>query len=252
MAEIVDFIDKVKRYYMFTGTEIRGMIISILVLAFIVSFRDWGASEFDLTSGLINYGIAVLIVGVSLLIHNSGQRLWSLAIGYRTEYQMWTIGLFLGVVLAFITNGKFWLLIPGGFMLRHLVGHRLGWFRYDINIWGTGLIALAGPLATLLFLLSLKIIGIYIASDIIYKLIAFNVVLNVFSMLPIPPLAGSKIFFASRMLYAFAFPLVLLATILLYADVHILFAIFGSLVIAFLLWVLYYAVWEKHWFYFDR
>ena len=111
MAEIVDFIDKVKRYYWFTPSELKGLLITILILAFVISFREWGGMEFDFAVGFSNFLIAVLIVGVSLLIHTTGQRFWSLATGYRLEYQMWGLGLFLAVIFAFITNGRFWFLI---------------------------------------------------------------------------------------------------------------------------------------------
>jgi len=38
MGEIVDLVAKIKKYYKFTPTELRGFVISILVIAFVISF----------------------------------------------------------------------------------------------------------------------------------------------------------------------------------------------------------------------
>jgi len=42
MGDVVDLTDKIKRYFRFTPLELRSLIITILVIAFIISFRDWG------------------------------------------------------------------------------------------------------------------------------------------------------------------------------------------------------------------
>ena len=246
MGEVVDLIDKVKRYYWFTPSELRGLIITTLVLAFVISFREWGGVEFNFAVGFSNFLIAVLIVGVSLLIHTSGQRVWSLAAGYRLEYQMWGLGLFLAVIFAFITNGRFWFLVAGGFMVHHLAGHRLGWFRYDIGYWGIALIALSGSLITVLFIIVLKISNSFLFAPILQKLIIFNIVYTVYNMIPIPPLDGAKIFYGSRMAYAFYLPGIIAIILLLYADIPILFAVLGSFLVALVLWLLYYIFLERH------
>lgn len=249
MAEVVDFIDKVKRYYKFTPSELKGFIISVLVLGFVVGFNDGRAIGGIDSYYMINMFWSIVIVAISLLIHTSGQRLWSLAIGYRVEYKMWIFGLVFAVILAFITNGRFWLIVPAGFMIHHLAGHRLGWFRYGINYWALGLIALAGPLITLTFVILLKILSAFTFNAILQKFIAFNIIYTIYCMLPIPPLDGSKIFYGSRMLYAFSFPGMIVAAILLNANIPILWAIAGSFLIGVILWLLYYIFLEKDlWF----
>lgn len=245
MAEVVDLIDKVKRYYRFTPSELRGLLITTLVLAFVISFREWGGVEFNLAVGFSNFLIAVLIVGVSLLIHTSGQRVWSLAAGYRLEYQMWGLGLFLAVIFAFITNGRFWFLVAGGFMVHHLAGHRLGWFRYDIGYWGIAAVALAGNLITVLFIIVLKVSNTFLFAPILQKLIIFNIVYTVYNMIPIPPLDGAKIFYGSRMAYAFYLPGIIAIILLLYADIPVLVAVLGSFLVALVLWLLYYIFLER-------
>ena len=246
MAEIVDLIDKIKRYYKFTPSELKGLVISIIVVAFIISFNDWGVgSVFDAKAGLLNFFNAILIVALSFLVHLSAQRVWALATGYRHEFQMWGIGLGVALVLSFITNGRAWLIIPGGFIVHHLAGHRLGWFRYGINYWAIGLIAFVGPLASIAFAAVFKSISGFVSNSLIQKMIIFNVLYAVFSMLPVPPLDGSKIYFGGRMLYAFALPAIVVAGILLYIDIAVWIAALSSFLIAVILWLLYYVFFEK-------
>ena len=172
MAEIVDIHDKIKRYFMFTPLEIRSIIIAILITAFVFSFKDWGYGEgIDVNLGLFNFFNAILIVTLSFLVHISIQRIWALGTGYRLEWKMWTIGLVFSLIMAFLTNGSVWLILPGGFIVHHMAGHRLGWFRYDINYWALGLIAVTGTIGTIFLVAIFKALGAFVANSLIEKVI---------------------------------------------------------------------------------
>lgn len=245
MAELTDLIDKIKKYYKFTPSEIKGLIISILVIAFIISFKEWGVESFDFVEGIKNFFNAVLIVALSILVHDAGQRIWALAIGYRIEFKLWSFGLILALIAAFISNGNLWLIIPAGFMLHHLAGHRLGWFRYDINYFGQAMVALTGPLFSFMLIILLKIFSVFSASVLVQKAIMFNVVYAITSLLPVPPLDGSKIYFGSRMAYAFILPAISIATILMVVNIPIFFALIISLLVGVILWIAYYITFER-------
>lgn len=245
MGEIVDFKDKASKYYHFTPQEIRGLIISILVIAFIISFKNWGTTTFNLKMGLFNLFNAILIVALSIIIHDTGQRLWGLAIGYRIEFKMWSFGLMIALVLAFVSNGSLWLVIPSGFMLHHLAGHRLGWFRYGINYFGQAMVALAGPLSNFTLIILLKILYALAPNPLIQKAIVFNAVYIITSMMPIPPLDGSKIYFGSRMLYAFALPAIIIASIMMITNVPVFLALVLSFLVGIVLWIVYYISFER-------
>lgn len=246
MAEIVDLRDKIKRYYKFTNHELIGLIISMLIIAFIISFKEWGAASFDFEAGVFNLFNSILIVALSILVHDAGQRLWGLAIGYRIEFKMWSFGLLFGLIIVFLSNGNFWLIVPSGFVLHHLAGHRLGWFRYGINYFGQAMVALAGPLFTLMLIILLKVLTVFSPSALIEKAIMFNVVYLITGMLPIPPLDGSKIFFGSRMMYAFVLPALVAATILMIVNVQILLSLSLSLLVGVVLWLVYYISFERN------
>src|SRR3989338_3517748 len=245
MAELTDLKDKIRGYYKFTPYEARGLTIAILVIGFIISFKEWGADKFNLSVGLFNLFNAILISALSVMVHDAGQRIWGLAIGFRIEFRMWTFGLIAAVAVAFITNGNMWLIVPGGFMLHHLAGHRLGFFRYGVNYFGQAMVALAGPLFTLMLIILFKVLNTFFPSPLLQKAIIFNVIYAITSLLPIPPLDGSKIFFGSRMLYAFALPAIIVATILMIIDVPIFLALIISLLIGIVLWLTYYITFER-------
>ncbi|MEK6891768.1 MAG: hypothetical protein AABX25_01160 [Nanoarchaeota archaeon] len=248
MAELVDLIGKLKKYYTFTKYEVRGYVIAILAIAFIISFGHWGDEKFDLTAGLFNLFNSILIVALSILIHDAGQRIWGLAIGYKIEFKMWTLGPVLGLVVAFINNGRIeylWVILPGTFMLHHLAGHRLGFFRYGINIIGQSMVALAGPLFTLMLIILLKILYAISPNPLLQKAIIFNIIYNITNMFPIPVLDGGKIFFGSRMIYAFVMPAMIVATVLMMIDIPVFFAVVLSLLVGVILWLWYYVSFER-------
>ena len=55
MGEVIDLKDKVKRYYSFTNGEIVGLVSSIVLIAFMISFKDWGTEIFDASAGFVNF-----------------------------------------------------------------------------------------------------------------------------------------------------------------------------------------------------
>ena len=244
MAELVDLADKIKRYYFFTAAELRGLIISILVIAFIISFKDWGKEGVNIALGLFNLFNAILIVALSMLVHISAQRIWSLITGYRLEWRMWGFGLLLGLIAVFLSNGSIWLILPGGVLVHHMAGHRLGWFRYGINYWALALIALLGPLASISLAVLFKALSGFVFNSLIEKIITFNIVYALFSILPIPPLDGSRTMFGSRLLYAFSTAAIVAAAILLFLNINLWLAVVSSFFIGVVLWLCYYVFFE--------
>jgi len=245
MAALVDMQGKIRRYYKFTRSEMIGFIASILVLSFIISFKEWGKDEFSLMFGLFNWFNAALIVTLVFIVYNAAQRLSGLSIGYNAEYKVWMTGLLIGLVFAFVSRGKIWVLLPGGIIIHHLAGHRLGHFRYDINYFQHGMIAVAGTIALITLAAVFKILNTFIYSNLLDKLIVFCIVFAIYDMLPIPPLSGNRLFFGSRMVYAFMFSTIVVAGILLLLDINVLMAILGSVVIGVLCWLLYYIFFER-------
>ena len=91
----------------------------------------------------------------------------------------------------------------------------------------------------------LKILYVFAPNPLIEKAIAFNVIYAITSLLPIPPFDGNKIYFGSRMLYAFIVPALVVATILMIVNVPVFLALVLSLLVGVVLWLTYYITFER-------
>ncbi len=243
-----NLVDLIKRYFRFSTEEIRAVIVTTLILAFVVSFDEWGTTSFNAMIGLRNLFNAILIVLLAMLFHIGIQRIAGLLLGYKVEYRMWLYGLLAGAAVCIISNGKLWLFAPGGVLFFHMAGHRLGAFRYGLNHFDISVIGFWGPYANLILALLFKwLMGIFPSNPLLYKAFVVNVLLAVFTILPIPPLDGSHGYYGSRIAYAFSLGFVWgLAFVLWFLPV------FASLIVGFLIGVIVWFcyVWFKelpHW-----
>ncbi|MEM0231242.1 MAG: hypothetical protein QXJ50_03690 [Candidatus Woesearchaeota archaeon] len=243
MYSLYDLRGKIREHFKFSQLEIRALLITILTSAFILSFRQWGGATFDFSAGLRNLFNAFLIITLSLLFKVSVQKIYALHIGYKLEYQFWLTGILTSLFLCFLTNGWLPILMLGGFAVTMLPGHRLGYFRYNINYFSLGIIAMMGPVANLILALFFKFFS-GLPSPLIPLAIKFNVLMAFFSMLPIPPLDGSKVLYAARPLYAFSLAAVLATGLLILLLKSIPLIIIGGLLIGILSWAYYFFNYE--------
>lgn len=102
-----NYKDKLKKYFWFSREELTHFGIVVLVLALIYSWNDWGTDTFDIAFGFKNLLIAILLIGITVFVHHSGQRLYALARGFRAEQKLWWHGLLIALILVMLTNGKF-------------------------------------------------------------------------------------------------------------------------------------------------
>ena len=249
-----DLIDKAKRYFTFNAEEIKGILGSTLIIAFIISFKLWGpGEEFNFAYGLKNFFNAILITLLAILIHISAQKIYGLHLGFKVEFRTFWPGLLIALVLCFVSRGAIWFLVPGGIVLYHMAKHRLGFFRYGLNYWSLGMISAIGPLSNVVLAALFAMIaygGVIIppmtpiaTTTLIGRAISLNLWLAIFTMLPIPPLDGSNVFFASRLLYAFAFGCIVgyALLVLVLGFYSLIFVILMGIIF----WFITYQVMEK-------
>jgi hypothetical protein len=241
-----NYWDLLKRYYPFTTEEIKAMIISVFALTLIVAFND-KSETFELGHWMGNFLMWLGIVAVSFLVFQTGHRLAGIKVGYKVEYQLWWYGLLFGLVVMLLSRGSVWILIPGGIWIHHLAVHRLGRFRYGPNVFSFSMVALCGPLACLLFGGFIKTLEVWFGfslfgPEFVHNIFLFNLAFAAYSLLPIPPLAGSRILFHSRMIYALA-----LGTFASYAILITLrvYSFIYAVIIGILVWLIYYIWFEK-------
>lgn len=235
----------IKEHFTFSAEEIRALVIGILLSAFMYSFDDWGVQAFSVGEGLRNLFDAMLIATLAFLVHQSAQRIVALGVGFKVEYRIWMYGLIIGLALTLVTRGKLWLFAPGGIIVYHMVGHRLGSFRYGLNYWPLGMIGLVGPLSNLALAMLFKLLLLLAPTNILLqKALVFNIWLALFTMLPIPPLDGSHLFWASRMVYVFMVGAVIGMSLALF-----FLGVFAAIILGILFGV---GCWLAYFWYFEK
>ncbi len=238
--------DKIKLYGIPSRKEWRDMAITIAVLALIIGFDD-GRETFELSYWFANYIVSLGIIALTFFAAEFTKRAISLRVGFRPEYKMWPNGLALGLILTLISQGKFWyFLAAGNVFFHHLVGHRLGYFRYGLNVYAKAVAALGGPAMNLILGAIVKNINLYVLQTplpILDHIFMVNLWFAVISMLPLPTLSGGDVFYHSRLTYVFT-----ACTIIAYAIMVTAMGIYSwvlALLVGGICWLIFLLVVER-------
>lgn len=240
-----DFREQMRRHFIFSHEETRLLVLYIVVLSFIVGFND-GRETFNLILWLRNLINSTIIVTLMLLVHESAKKIAGLHFGQRTELKLWMPGLAIGVVLALFTNGEWLFIVSGGMIAHMMAATRIGRFRYGFSYNDLGIIAAAGPLANLGLAILLRLLaGLSLpAGALLSKAITINLLFAIYNMLPIPPLSGAMVLFASRSWYIFTYVCILSITALMLLTSSLFWAIAGSLIIGLAVFAVYFVIIE--------
>jgi hypothetical protein len=227
-----EFAARVERRFTFSKKELFWLLITSLVAAFVLTFRKWGGDKFNLGEGISNLITAVILIFIFLMIHFSVQKLVALKLGYVSQYKAWINGLLISLILAFFTYGYLPLFFTGSLLHDIVPKIRMGVFRGGVKHKDLGLIAFAGPFANLLIVGLLAPVYLATESSFIYAAIIINLLMAIYSLLPIPTFeklrqftggtTGLYLFIASRWVFVLVF-----VTVLAFAALILLFQIFS-------------------------
>ncbi len=237
MVVWAEFIYRVRDFFRFSRRELRDLTIALLVVALAFAYDD-GGEVFVLRLWLLNYVKVLFMVFLAFVVHESAHKLLGLALGLRTEYKLWSLGIYITLISTFLSQGKIYIILPGGVMFFHMTVQRLGHFRYGLNLLSSGLISAMGPLSNLImatFWETLALAGL--APDFFHQMTFINLYYAVFSMLPLPNLDGISLFFASRMNYVFFFSILVCYIVLFVLGVY---SLIWALLLAGCCWFLYW------------
>lgn len=234
-----NFMDKYRRQWRFKPSEVRGLIITLVVIAFIFSFREWGTTTFDWNLGFANFGRSLLLVGLALLAHEFGHRTVATWLGYVSEYKAWILGLIAGLVVAFVSNGYLLFLAPGMVLVNYSMVHRLGTYPHGPNLKHVGWIAMSGAIANVVLAIICKALYFSFPNPWLLKAVNVNIWLALFNMIPLPPFDGVKMFFGSKLVYVFVLGSMIGAAVLLFWSASIL-SVLGSMLIGFILLAVFF------------
>jgi hypothetical protein len=249
----------VKENYSFTKQELAELFWTSLAFAFMITsyyehlFSVSTDVRIVITDNVISFFIlALMVIFLIMYIHIALQKLVGIKLGYKVKYAYWLNGILIGLFISVVTLGKIPLLsifiLPGAVTLEHIPKLRLGKFRYGTNAKDIARVSLAGPLAHILISTVLGIIFFSTnRNPVVAHLITANLLLLLYSMLPIPKIDvptkidsasdGLGLFFYSRKVYILCALVVLVYSISIWAAS--LFSFFLALFIALVTTIVY-------------
>lgn len=214
----------VRENFSFSWQELKELFWTSIAFAFTLAVHyenlfQFGSGDARIVisgSMLAFFILALLFVFLSMYFHVALQKLVGIRLGYKVTYSYWLNGILLGLFLSVLTFGKIPVLsmfiLPGAVKLEHIPKLRLGRFRYGMNAKDIARVSLAGPLSHIIIITVLGII--FFSTDkslFMMNIIKANLLLMVYSMLPIPKIDyptkmdsasdGLGVFFFNRIVY---------------------------------------------------
>src|SRR3989344_7796551 len=198
-----DLLYNIRKYFPLSKQELEAFAIAVVTMTIVVGFND-GHPTFELVPWLTNIVVSALIILLCATVFISAQRVAALWWGYRSELVGFLPGIGIGMMLTLMTFGAYpWLWWMGmhGIKVHMFEAQRLGYFRYFVRLWDVAFIALAGPLALIILAFIFRIFYFLPGGEIAQHAVRICTLYAFYQMLPLPPLAGHNIIFASRWLY---------------------------------------------------
>ncbi|MEK6938077.1 MAG: hypothetical protein AABX04_03460 [Nanoarchaeota archaeon] len=207
---------RIKAHYKFDQQELGGLVVVVLVTAFIFSFRDWGTDAFDLNSGLQNLVLMFFVAAISIWFRFTCQKIYGLSQGLQANFKIWWLGVALALILCFITLGRLPLILAGAMVTTFMVKLRLGEFRHGFSYWINGMVGMWGIIGNLILALIFAT-GLSLSPGNYFfgKGLVLNILMAWCALLPLPQLDGFSIFFGSRYIYYMGIVATALSTVLL-------------------------------------
>ncbi|MDP7181749.1 MAG: hypothetical protein QF486_04440 [Candidatus Woesearchaeota archaeon] len=237
-----NYKDKFEKYFPFTYEEKKSFWIAAVAMAVILA----STVSFGNAAGAVwNLIVSLIITASALYAHHAGQRLWGFRSGVKVKQELWWYGLLIGLMLLILTRGSVKFFAMTGTVMISLKSHRLGFYRYHPMFSQLSMLLLAGPVFNVLLGGIAKTVEVLIlpGNNFLQDIFLFNMLFAVYNMFPIPPLDGSKIFFESRLLYAFVAGTLLGYVVL--AGFFDYYSYIVALLIGGVCWLSFYFAFEK-------
>jgi hypothetical protein len=230
--------------------ELKAIIIITVILTFIFAYND-NKPVFVLKNWLLNLFYVLILVSLIVLFNTLGYKLTAKYFGADIKIKVWNAEKFEGkfslrklgsyifspvlpILITLFSNGKIFLSSVGTFDAKNynVFGKRFPKLSY----FNLGLITIGGLFFNLVLMMLFKILllkkGVTISSWFI-----------IWNLLPISELPGSKIFFASRVMYLFSL-LFFIANVFLIQALSVLSSLLVSFFFSILIAVIAFYVLE--------
>lgn len=184
----------------FSKEEIKQVITTVLIIAFVWSFNKWGTVTFDFMEGIKNFALGAIFSFIALVFNQVGQRMFAVYYGYDPSYEYGILGLMIALVITFASRGYLIFFLPGAINLRHLTASRLGEFRYYTNDWEWAKVGFLGPFMNI-FLAAM--LSPFKSNPIIMQLMIMNIFFAIYALLPLPGNLGLYLFYPHIYFWSF-------------------------------------------------
>jgi Zn-dependent protease len=253
-----ELLSRSEKHFKFSSKEAYKLIVTSLVAAFGLTLSQ-GYGFFDLTKEqsipgyFLNFAIIFLLVMLALFFHISIQKLAALKLGYEAKYTYWKNGFVISTLLCFASFGFLPLFFTGSLWLEENKKLRVGRHRYGFMQKDAGVVAFIGPLSSIMLALLLGFIYAFTGGKLLFALIAINLFVAVYSLIPLPTFEGIRdfkggttglyLFIASRWVYVFTLGFVISFSLLvMIAEV---FSLIIALILGIFASIVYYNVYEQ-------
>lgn len=200
--------------------ELRDILVLSLVLGFVATFSQW--SYISLFGNIV---IAFSLLIISLYV----QKTLAIKVGAEAEFDMKWEHIIAMVVLIFITNGVFPLLLIPMVKVTPFFG-RLGYKYSSLTLNERALIHSGGPITLLIISLISKPFAVF--GGALYSLTFMSSAMAFFSMIPFPTFSGLELFISNRLTYIIMFFDTLVLFLLSSADFFVTFGAIAFTTIA--------------------
>ena len=219
------FFYNLKRYgFSLSKEELKQILITVLIIAFVWSFNKWGDQTFNFIEGIKNFALGAIFAFIGLMINQIGQRVVAVHYGYDPNYEYGILGLMVALVITFASRGYLVFFLPGAIHLRHLAASRLGEFRYYTNDWEWAKAGFMGPFLNILLAV---ILSVFKSHPLVRQLMIINLLFAWYSLIPLPGNLGLYLFYPHIYFWTLTVGIVLAVTLMVFFLNPILTIIFG-------------------------
>lgn len=216
----------------FNRKEVKDIILTIFSISVIASLKDFPEGGWISTFILSFFLISVSLM-IKLTAHKLTAKKYDCTAVYKFDYNLFLIALLIGLIsnsaLIFAVMGS--ITVASAYISR--LGHKFG----NVTLREKGLINLSGPMMNII--LALISIILHPVNPVIFQeLLRLNVFMSMFSLIPLPPLDGSKVIWWNRLVWLICFAITLF---LFFLGRTVLFTIIGIV----LLIIITFILWEK-------
>lgn len=200
-----------KRYgFSLSKKEIKQIVITVLMIAFVWSFGKWGGATFNFVEGIKNFSLGIFYALTGVILNQFGQRILAVYFGYDPSYEYGMLGLMIALVIAFASRGFLIFFFPGAINLRHLTASRLGEFRYYTNDWEWAKVGFMGPFLNIFIVIMLSP---FKTNPIIKDLMFMNIMFAIYALIPLPGNLGLYLFYPHIYFWTFTLGIVIVSSL---------------------------------------